>query len=117
MNPKYTVDWFIAKFEAIPEELWKTGSIGLLNNPDSPKCLLGHCRSGYGDMSQEAIALATLLRNRDERSTNSQWIWMLNDGCHDYDEPQYSAYSHLNGFEPRERVLTYLRQIKEKGEK
>lgn len=38
---KYDVEYFVAKFEAIPEDKWATGI--LFNQIDGTKCVLGHC--------------------------------------------------------------------------
>jgi len=41
-NPVYDANYFIVKFEAIPEGQWHTGDYV---NKDDPRCLcaLGHC--------------------------------------------------------------------------
>lgn len=40
---EYTVDYFIKKFEAIPEERWTTGTF--LSYEEERRCALGHCFS------------------------------------------------------------------------
>lgn len=40
MSTKYTVDYFIQKFKAIPENKWGTGTFVF---KDGRKCALGHC--------------------------------------------------------------------------
>lgn len=43
-DTKYTVDYFIKKFEAIPTKQWCKGSF---NNRESQHCALGHCGAQY----------------------------------------------------------------------
>lgn len=64
-NTRYDVDYFIAKFEAIPEKAWKTGCAG--ERGDDRHCALGHC-GVYDedswrdeDLSEEAKVLANIL--------------------------------------------------------
>lgn len=57
---EFTVDYFIAKFEAIPDKFW---CIKRFNDPWSgAHCALGHCNwSGEGRESEEGMALNKLL--------------------------------------------------------
>jgi hypothetical protein len=121
MNPVYDVDYFIAKFEAIPEDKWGRSE---LSYDDGRCCVLGHCglRSGgefdYGRPSEEAKALGSLLLSlpligshyapekhyeNDGPFTRAMAVcWKLNDSWKEF------------GSEPRERVLNALREIKAK---
>lgn len=52
---KYTVDYFIKKFNAIPAKEWCTGKF---NNSLGQKCVLGHCGlTDYRQFSHESTAL------------------------------------------------------------
>jgi hypothetical protein len=59
MSTQYTRDYFIAKFEAIPEELWTTRVFR-----DGGKCCaMGHCGANYTDAgpaihTAESVGLA-----------------------------------------------------------
>lgn len=110
--------YFIAKFEAIPEDKWREGSPTETNGRT---CVLGHCglfRDGidYSNPTPEALALGTLLtripalaRIHSEESKYSTTkaalmypCWRLNDTTreHGFDQPT-----------PRARVLAALRDI------
>jgi hypothetical protein len=95
---KYDVDYFIKKFEAIPEVNWTTG---VFNDGCGRFCALGHCGETFGRTSQEAFALRDLLDFELNES-----ITRINDGnCPEYDQPT-----------PRARILAALRDIKAKQE-
>ncbi len=88
---KYNIVYFIAKFEAIPEDRWCTGKF--VNN-EGQMCALGHCRSTndpYTTITKEAIALMQLL---------PMSITDLNDN-------QFSRWGHY-GATPKARVLAAL---------
>jgi hypothetical protein len=57
---QYTVDYFIDKFEKIPEELWCVESFTIITLGQS--CALGHC--GYSDFenifNSETESLSTM---------------------------------------------------------
>lgn len=46
---KYTVDYFIGKFEAIPEDQWAVDTF----NRGGRKCVNGHCGARYAHIVQE----------------------------------------------------------------
>ncbi len=46
---KYTIDYFIKKFEAIPEELWCTGQLTI----NGKHCALGH--TGIKKMNSDGL--------------------------------------------------------------
>lgn len=89
---EYTVDYFIKKFEAIPEYFWQTDEFGV---PGGPRCAYGHC--GLSDESDpdepqppEAAALEKIL---------GVYVACINDGqMHDYKQPT-----------PKQRILAALR--------
>lgn len=90
----YDVDYFIAKFEAIPEEKW----CKYCYTDGDRHCALGHCGvspgSGAGD---EAMALYTIFSPLS--------VTAINDAdYHPYTQPT-----------PKQRILAALRDIKAKG--
>lgn len=96
-------DYFIKKFEAIPEENWCTGVYKLGDRC----CVLGHCGFHTTEDDQglrtihaqapEGIALSELFYTRDLSCSR------VNDGEDDY-YPQAT---------PKARILAALRDIKE----
>lgn len=88
----YTVDYFIEKFEKIPEDLWFMGDY--FNENKTSFCALGHCGcDGEEGDTMEGIALYKLL-NYD--------IPEINDGEHNiYQQPT-----------PKQRILAALYDIK-----
>ena len=82
----YNVNYFIKKFEAIPEDQWTTGSF---RDEHGRKCALGHCLT----LHEEQAALISLLRY-----TTSE----INDGERDrYQQPT-----------PKQRILAALNDVK-----
>lgn len=59
----YDVDYFINKFEAIPEEMW---CVGLWVDSEGRKCALGHCMDAKANIigchfyREEQIALKNI---------------------------------------------------------
>ena len=86
---KYDLDYFIDKFEAIPEERWCTNTY--LNGKQS--CVLGHCGERDNWSTEESEKLCKI--------TNC--ITGVNDGL-----PPYNRY----GSNPKQRVITYLKELK-----
>ena len=90
---KYSIDYFLEKFYAIPTERWGTGSFKRGNRC----CALGHCgTSGAGGQTIEGKALLKLLNDAT----------MINDGIspmsyfpRDYDKL---------GDNPKERIINAL---------
>jgi hypothetical protein len=111
----YTVDYFINKFEAIPEKDWCTGA---LNNRKGAKCANGHCGVVFeGDVyrvTNESIALKELFRNTHiimyggslieeiETEGYSLKLAFINDGIS-------RGYKQRT---PKERVIAALKDIK-----
>lgn len=90
----YNVDYFINKFEAIPEDKWFVGSYQNPNNPEQ-KCARGHCGGDYSWLStEEEMALLKLLG----RFTTTS----INDGIDlNYQQPT-----------PKQRILAALYDLK-----
>lgn len=103
MTPPYTVDYFIQKFEAIPEEKWTR--LSFINQDRS--CALGHCgvRTAYNNYSgialtEEGDALRNLFNNHLDFD-----VMTVNDDC------VCSAYPQPT---PKARILAALTDIKKK---
>jgi len=87
MKTKYTVDYFIDKFKAIPRNKWCTGVYEFYGQ----RCALGHCGETYGHQTRESMALRKLL-------------------------PATTATNDQNGIgkHPRTRILNALKALKKK---
>lgn len=87
----YDVNFFIRKFEAIPEDKWITGKWELNGN----HCALGHCGAIQSDVSltDEACALNELLTN----------VIAINDG-------RDQVYAQPT---PKQRILAALNDIRD----
>lgn len=106
MKSKYTIDYFISKFESIPEDKWTTG---IYQDEEDRFCVLGHCgfRSTIDDsnyfcteINEEGDALIKLM------SPFFPSPPLINDGQGDY----------INlGKTPKARILNALNKIKMKG--
>ena len=98
---KFDLDYFIAKFEAIPDEKWCRGS---LLNQEGQSCALGHCGVGADVMSTEDTNWTD--EGRALQALTNERIWMVNDSfCSSYNE---------YGQTPKERVINYLKELKGK---
>jgi len=51
METIYTVEYFIEKFEKIPESMWVTNGLG---SPGGPRCALGHCLRDHEMVNDES---------------------------------------------------------------
>ena len=91
----YTIQHFIDKFEAIPEENWTTH----VYNYGLACCALGHCGHRAGNSTEESHALGFLFHSHNLS------IRGINDGL----------YPHRIGSSPKERVLTALMSLKNGG--
>lgn len=90
---KYNVDFFINKFEAIPEDLWCTG----LYTKGEKHCAVGHCGGNSSVKSEEADFLHDMFRIK-----LILFIVDVNDGlCEQYPQPH-----------PKQRILAALYDIK-----
>ena len=108
MNAEYTVDHFLAKFEAIPEELWFVGGYFDMDNPEK-RCALGHCnQTPHKEDTKESIALEHLF------DFAYFTVCSINDGAEP--DPTWSPRPLKNILAlptPKQRVLAALRHIKE----
>lgn len=100
---EYNIDYFIKKFEAIPDN--EIGEVKLENH-----CALWHCGvqdSAY-TMTQEALALADILKPGNLLTDRQKWqiVTNLNDGSYLGDCSHY-------GDTPKERILNRLKELKE----
>ncbi len=87
----YDKEYFIKKFEAIPEEKWATKSFYTY---DGRCCALGHCGKRYGSFStneSSALGIITLYRTV-----------AINDGLGD---------SVKYGNTPKTRIINFLKQL------
>jgi len=82
----FDVDYFIKKFEAIPDEDWTTGQF---ENDIGQRCALGHCTF------IESASLKDILLDE---------VAEINDGT----DGQYQQET------PKSRILAALKDIKEK---
>jgi hypothetical protein len=89
METKFTVDYFINKFNAISEDLW----IQNVYSRGYRHCALGHCKLDVGIHSDEADALEDFLDNRTAE---------INDNRHE----------HYTQGHPKERILAALNDVK-----
>lgn len=94
----YNADYFIAKFEAIPDEFWYVGNYCSKEDSDR-RCALGHCGEIDGTPTLETRALDCIA----EKFPIS--VARVNDGKEDkYQQPT-----------PKARILAFLRDAKEAG--
>jgi hypothetical protein len=97
VSRKYTIDYFIAKFESIPLNRWTTKTFrNQLADGTVQCCALGHCRGPELERTQESDALDVILRKR---------TFEINDGF----DPKYRQKS------PRNRILAALEAAKAKA--
>jgi hypothetical protein len=92
---KYTVDYFIEKFEGIPSAKWCTDAY---IDPDGRCCAIGHCgqRRAF-HRTAEAKALANLFSRHIA-----------------YSVPHVNDVEYMGKPTPKQRVLAALRDIKAK---
>lgn len=97
----YSVDYFINKFENIPEDKWWTGSFR--NDKDTKQCAYGHCLDNGAGEYHGLVSFAT------ENNINIAYI-------NDMDYPP--IYTGLKYYQstPKKRVLEALYDIKAKEE-
>lgn len=95
MSANYNVDYFINKFQAIPEEKWISGAF---INAKGNCCALGHCGArGNGNKNNEELN-ALLIISASAHSCMDT----INDGqCNSYRQET-----------PKKRVLAFLMDIK-----
>ena len=110
-NSPHTVEYFIAKFEAIPDDKWHVGSY---DGPDNSHCALGHCGEyPASPENHEARTLTGLLMHvRGDTSLRARTIpgsggngpAVVNDG-------KSSRYQQPT---PKARILAALRDVQAK---
>lgn len=93
-TPVYDVNYFIAKFSAIPEDKWCTD----MYKDGDKYCAYGHCGRGIFDMTVEAKHLSDLF---EEIRTP---VARINDG-----DPGNRIYRQST---PKQRILAALYDIK-----
>lgn len=92
----YDVDYFIRKFEAIPELLW---CIDALEDDQGRRCALGHCYGTQMDgCTSESMALCAVI------FIGHGSVPDINNG----EDPRYQQPT------PKQRILAALRDIKAK---
>src|SRR5688572_23992979 len=93
----YDVDYFIAKFEAIPDDQW---AVGKFEDGGGRKCAMGHCGkiNGFLDTPESAAVYSLFI---DELHFG---VVSVNDGCIG-EYPQHT---------PKQRILAALQDIKKK---
>jgi hypothetical protein len=98
---QYTVDYFIQKFEAIPEHKWYIGG-HVDPNDETRCCAYGHC----GERRHKSITL------------ESQALFELffQFGLHDVSEINDRRECGYNQTTPKQRILSALYDIKNKQE-
>lgn len=97
---EYTVDYFIKKFQAIPEELW---CIEERNNRLGQRCAHGHCSDagGYG-LTEEELGLKAIAIANPDIMDGAEGFAYINNGIH----PRYQQRT------PKQRTLAALYDIK-----
>lgn len=102
METIYNVDYFIKKFESIPENKW---CIKSLQNSDGSRCALGHCHpAGKVDpnfVTEETMALICDIGIQLIKMGYSGIVDINNGDCPHYQQPT-----------PKQRILAALYDIK-----
>lgn len=93
----YDCDYFIKKFEAIPEDNWWVGDFRNMGN-HCQFCALGHCGMTYHNSTKESDALDELF--------GDAVVPEINDG----ENPAYQQPT------PKQRILAALYDIKKLSE-
>lgn len=95
----YTKEYFIEKFEAIPEAYW---CVGVFFDGDKC-CAAGHCGMGNGKVTAESESLCRLITNHLGKDTTeyTSSISTVND----------KGDSRFQQDTPKQRVLAALRSI------
>lgn len=108
---EFNVDYFIAKFSAIPDEKWKVGGAKF----GDCMCALAHCGEGHWcDMNEERAALIELFGSKGGDSFEA--VTDVNDGsdpktCYFQSERLVEILAHKT---PKARILAALNDIKSK---
>lgn len=112
-NSVYNVNYFIKKFEAIPEELWIAGHL----HWEDKSCANGHCgMKNYSAPTEESMALREVFK--------SLQVTPLSTSCYEHEIHGSKYYSlialnindgHVKEYQqptPKQRILAALYDIK-----
>lgn len=94
----YSIDYFIKKFEAIPDNMWRTRDF---TNEQGQCCVFGHCglrKNNLHTWSEEAKALLNIFYANGESAVT----------VNDYDDMSYPEPT------PKGRILAALNKFKNK---
>lgn len=95
------LDYFIEKFEAIPEEQWTTGKY---RNAEGRCCALGHCGKFQAFVdTEEAKDLYAVIARLSPRPFS---VGSINDNV-------YGEVGFFFGTTPKARIVNYLKAVKE----
>lgn len=119
MKTKYTVDYFINKFEAIPEFEYNVGELRNDYNSDQ-KCALGHCNATNNKLGIEASMLNKLfdvLHISEKPSCEKLWNFELTNRDGDFLSGKVACINDGECNEylqetPKQRILAALYDIK-----
>lgn len=105
MNKIYDVDYFIKKFEAIPEEKWN--DYIQYDRQEDTRCAFGHCdplNKSYvqGSQTKEGQSLIKIFKSVGWGVTTDNWITDVNNGL----SKEYQQST------PKARILAALYDIK-----
>lgn len=100
----YDVNYFIKKFEAIPEKFWVAGT---QHGGNGTHCALGHCATGEGiydgQDTPEGLALNQILSILPKAKPYNTLAGPINNGWHE----RYQQST------PKQRILAALYDIRE----
>jgi len=110
METKFTKEYFIEKFEAIPKENWCEGDLQIVEEGVCKNCALGHCKvSKMDDLNEEAIELSKLLKPiHDELYLKGNASEVPYHACYVY---QINDLADKLGYTPKERILNALKSL------
>lgn len=94
---EYNVDYYIEKYEAIPDEEW---CVGAYEGPNESHCALGFCGVNYGN--QFMGTLESNILSRIIRKVTNETVDRLNDGA----DWRYQQAT------PKQRILAALYDVK-----
>lgn len=105
----YDVDYFIKKFQAIPEKFWNDYTQTGYSDDRVTHCAFGHCQtSGQwpgnedGSITPEGQALCEIFNSVGMVVGSGKWITSINNGnVNEYPQPT-----------PKQRILAALHDIK-----
>lgn len=101
----YDLDYFIKKFEAIPEDRWNDHT--QYDEHNSTCCAFGHCATDLEEMNgaetPEGRALGNIFREAGFTTWNNLWVTDVNNGRSD----KYKQQT------PKQRMLAALKDIKQ----